>query len=455
MKFLANILEAIGHTPLVRLNKVTDGVGCLVLAKVEAQNPGNSVKDRPALFMIEEAERRGLLKPGSTIVEPTSGNTGIGLAQAAAVKGYRCIFVMPDKMSEDKVRLLQAYGAEVVITPTAVEASDPRSYYSVADRLTEELPNAFQPNQFKNLDNPESHYRTTGPEIWNDTEGRITHLVGAMGTGGTVSGVARFLKEKNPRIVVVGADPEGSVYSGDDPKPYFVEGIGMTCVPPTADMSLVDRFERVNDVESFRMARRLTREEGIFSGGSCGTAVAAAVRVARELPPDAVVVVVLPSGGRSYVSKLYSDAWLKDNRFLDELPANQLADLLQQKSLLQPIISVGPSEPVQRAASLLRQYNISQLPVMVGEEVVGSIQESDILRMALEKVDFNATLVRNVMGRPFPQMAAEVAVADACYTLAEHDSAVLVVSDRRPVGVLTRIDFIHYLAEQSARAELR
>ncbi|MEB3330017.1 MAG: pyridoxal-phosphate dependent enzyme [Candidatus Sericytochromatia bacterium] len=451
MKYLANILEAIGRTPLVRLNKVTDGASCLVLAKVEAQNPGNSVKDRPSLFMIEEAERRGLLRPGATIVEPTSGNTGIGLAQAAAVKGYRCIFVMPDKMSEDKVRLLQAYGAEVVITPTNVEASDPRSYYSVADRLTAELPHAFQPNQFKNLDNPEAHYRTTGPEIWEDTAGRVTHLVGAMGTGGTVSGTARYLKERNPGLVVVGADPEGSVYSGDEPKPYHVEGIGMSCVPATADLGVVDRFERVSDRESFAMARRLTREEGIFSGGSCGTAVVAAARVARSLPAESVVVVILPSGGRSYVSKLYSDAWMQDHHFIEGAQSGKLNDLLRQKSLLQPIIQVGPSEPVQRAANLLRQFNISQLPVMVGEELVGSIGEGDVLRMALENVDLQKTLVRDVMGRPFPMLSADVDVSDACYTLAEGDGTVVVVADRRPVGVLTRIDFIHYLTEQAAR----
>ena len=283
MKYMRTILEAIGNTPLVRLNKVTTGVKCTVLVKVEGQNPGNSVKDRPAAYMLEQAERRGLVKPGATIIEPTSGNTGIGLAQAAAVKGYRCIFVMPDKMSEDKVRLLQAYGAEVVITPTNVEASDPRSYYSVADRLTREIPNAFQPNQFKNLDNPAAHYATTGPEIWEDTEGRVTHLVASMGTGGTITGTARYLKQQNPDVVVVGADPEGSIYSGDTPKPYAVEGIGMSCVPPTIDMSLIDLKERVNDRDSFLMARRLTREEGIFVGGSSGTAVVAALRVARDL----------------------------------------------------------------------------------------------------------------------------------------------------------------------------
>lgn len=453
MKILANILEAVGHTPLVRLNRVTAdfGVKCTVLVKVEGQNPGNSVKDRPALFMLEEAERQGLVKPGATIIEPTSGNTGIGLAQAAAVKGYRCIFVMPDKMSEDKVRLLQAYGAEVVITPTNVEASDPRSYYSVADRLTSEIPNAFQPNQFKNLDNPEAHYRTTGPEIWDDTDGKVTHFVASMGTGGTITGTAKYLKEMNPQVIVVGADPEGSIYSGDTPKAYAVEGIGMSCVPPTIDLSLINVFERVNDKESFQMARRLTREEGIFVGGSAGTAVVAGLRVAKGLPADAIVVVILPSGGRSYVSKLYSDTWMQDNGFLDERAGGKLADLLRHKSLLQPIIYVGPSDPLQRAVNLLRQYNISQLPVMAGDEVVGSIQEGEVMRLVLERVDMDTTLVRDVMGRPFPQLSADADVADACYTLAEGDMAVLVVSDRRPVGVLTKIDFIHYLSDHAKK----
>ncbi|HEY9723282.1 MAG TPA: cystathionine beta-synthase [Oscillatoriaceae cyanobacterium] len=447
MKYYGSILDVIGHTPLVKLNKVTEGIACTVLVKVEGMNPGGSVKDRPALYMLEQAERRGLVKPGATIIEPTSGNTGVGLAQAAAVKGYRCIFVMPDKMSEDKVRLLQAYGAEVVITPTNVDAADPRSYYSVANRLTAEIPGAFQPNQFKNLDNPQAHYMSTGPEIWQDTEGQITHFVASMGTGGTITGTSRYLKEQNPNLVVVGADPEGSVYSGDAPKPYLVEGIGMSCVPPTIDLSLVDRFERVDDAESFKMARRLTREEGIFAGGSSGTAVAAALRVARELPKEAVMVVLMPSNGRSYMSKFYSDHWMIDQGFLDERPAGRLSDLLRHKALLQPIISVTPEDTVARAAHLLRQYNISQLPVMQGEDVIGSLQETEVMRLLLEKVDLQATKISEVMGHPFPTLAADTPVADACYAIADGDAAVLVVSDRRPVGVLTRIDFIHYLAE--------
>jgi cystathionine beta-synthase len=268
-----------------------------------------------------------------------------------------------------------------------------------------------------------------------------------MGTGGTISGTARYLKEKNPNVVVVGADPAGSIYSGDEPKPYFVEGIGMSCIPPTIDLSLVDRFERVDDRETFTMARRITREEGIFAGGSSGTAVAAALRVARELPADAVVVVILPSNGRSYVSKLYSDNWMIDNGFMEERPAGKLSDLLRHKSILQPIISVTPGDPVQRAATLLRQYNISQLPVMQDEQVVGSIQESEVMRLVMEKVDLSTTRIHEVMGRPFPTLPADADVKDACYTVAEGDTAVLVVADRRPVGVLTKIDFIHYLAD--------
>jgi cystathionine beta-synthase len=397
--------------------------------------------------MLEQAEKAGLIKPGGTIIEPTSGNTGIGLAMAAAVKGYRCIFVMPDKMSEDKVRLLQAYGAEVIITPTNVEATDPRNYQMVADRLTSEIPNAYQPSQFRNLDNPMAHYLSTGPEIWDDTDGRITHFVASMGTGGTISGTARYLKEKNPNVVVVGADPAGSIYSGDTPKPYFVEGIGMSCVPPTIDMALVDRFERVDDQETFAMARRLTREEGIFVGGSTGTAVAAALRVARELPEDAVMVIVSPSNGRSYMSKFYSDHWMIDQGFMTEQPAGKLSDLLRHKPLLQPIISVRPEEPVARAAQLLRQFNVSQLPVMDNDTIVGSIQETEVMRLVLEKVDLATTTIRDVMGRPFPSLEMDTSVTDACYTVADGGSAVLVTSNRQPVGVLTRIDFIHYLAD--------
>ncbi len=305
MSYYENALDAVGHTPLVRLNRIIGDARCLVLAKVEYMNPGGSVKDRPAVAMIEDAERRGILKPGSTLIEATSGNTGTGLAMAAAIRGYRCILVMPDKMSAEKIDLLKAYGAEVVVTPTNVPNDSPESYYGVANRLTAEIPGAIQPDQWHNAQNPGAHYMTTGPEIWEQTAGRITHFVSGMGTGGTISGTARYLKEKNPQIVVVGADPEGSIYSGDTPKSYKVEGIGMSYLPQTVDMRVIDKILRVTDKESFLMARRIAREEGLLVGGSSGTAVAAAVRVAQELPPEAVMVVVMPdSGPRLHVEDL-------------------------------------------------------------------------------------------------------------------------------------------------------
>ena len=317
MEYLDNLLAAIGHTPLLRLNRVTSQLASTVLAKLEPLNPGGSVKDRPALAMIEEAERRGLLLPGGTIVEPTSGNTGVGLAIAAAIKGYRCIFVMPDKMSQEKRELLRAYGAQVVITPSSVAPTHPESYYSVAARLTREIPGAFSPNQFDNPKNPEAHYLTTGPEIWAQTDGKLAAFVAGAGTGGTVSGTARFLKEKNPHVLIVGVDPEGSIYSGDTPRPYQLEGVGEDFVPPSMDMSAIDRWERVSDGEAFLMTRRLAREEGLLVGGSSGMAVVAALRVARSLPEDSIVVVLLPDSGRGYLSKIFNDEWMAQHGFLE------------------------------------------------------------------------------------------------------------------------------------------
>src|SRR5512141_534969 len=316
MEVLDTFLDAVGDTPLVRLRSVTRGVRPSVLAKLEMLNPGGSVKDRIGLRMIEAAEREGLLEPGGTIVEPTSGNTGHGLAIAAAIRGYKCIFVMPDKMSQEKIALLRAYGAEVVITPTAVAPDSPESYYRVADRLTEEIPGAFQPNQYFNQENPAAHYDTTGPEIWEQTGGRIDAFVCGVGTGGTITGAARYLKERKPDLLVVGADPEGSIYSGGV-HPYLTEGIGADFWPETFDPALVDRWVRVSDGEAFRMARRVTREEGILVGGSCGTAVVAALQVAAELDETKVVVVILPDTGRNYLSKVYSDPWLLQYGLLD------------------------------------------------------------------------------------------------------------------------------------------
>ncbi len=319
MEYLDNLLAAVGHTPLLRLNRVTNQLASTVLAKLEPLNPGGSVKDRPAVSMIEDAERRGLLLPGGTIVEPTSGNTGVGLAIAAAIKGYKCIFVMPDKMSQEKRDLLRAYGAQVVITPSTVGPTHPESYYSVAARLTREIPGAFSPNQFENPKNPEAHYLTTGPEIWAQTDGKLAAFVAGAGTGGTVSGTARFLKEKNPQVQIVGVDPEGSIYSGDTPRPYQLEGVGEDFVPPSMDTSIIDRWERVSDREAFLMTRRLAREEGLLVGGSSGMAVVAALRVARSLPADAIVVVLLPDSGRGYLSKIFNDEWMAQHGFLEAM----------------------------------------------------------------------------------------------------------------------------------------
>ncbi len=360
MTYSENALAAIGHTPLVKLNKVTDGAACLVLAKVEYMNPGGSVKDRPAVAMLDQAERAGLLKPGGTIVEPTSGNTGSGLAMAAAIRGYRCILVMPDKMSREKIDLLKAYGAEVVVTPSNVPADSPESYYGVANRLAAETPNAFQPNQFHNHHNPEAHDVTTGPEIWEQTAGKITHLVAGIGTGGTISGTARFLKEKNPAITVVGADPEGSIYSGDTPRSYAVEGIGMNYLPETVDLKVIDEVVRVTDRESFLMARRITREEGLLVGGSSGTAGVAAAKLAKTLPPDAIVVVIFPDSGRGYMSKIFNDEWMIANGFLAEGKRKAtVGDVLRGKTPLPPMITVTENDTVRTALDLLRKYEIS------------------------------------------------------------------------------------------------
>ena len=351
-----SLLDLTGNTPLIELRNIGKGLDGALLGKLEMMNPGGSVKDRIGLRMIEEAERAGLLAPGGTIVEPTSGNTGIGLAIAAAIKGYRCIFTMPDKMSQEKVALLRAYGAEVVITPTAVPPDSPESYYRVADRLTEEIPGAFQPNQYHNPGNPESHYHSTGPEIWEQTEGRITHFVASVGTGGTITGAGRFLKEKNSEVVVVGADPEGSIFSGGEPRPYLVEGIGKESWPDTLDREIVDRWVTVTDRDSFLTARRVTREEGILAGGSVGTAVWAALEVGRELGPDDVMVVILPDSGKNYLSKIYNDSWMLEHGFLERSGhRSRIGELLTAKrqagSATPDLVAVAAHEKVGHAGS--------------------------------------------------------------------------------------------------------
>ena len=447
MTYSENALAAIGNTPLVKLNKVTDGAACLVLAKVEYMNPGGSVKDRPALAMLDEAERAGLLKPGGTIVEPTSGNTGSGLAMAAAIRGYRCILVMPDKMSREKVDLLKAYGAEVVVTPTNVPSDSAESYYGVANRLASEIPNAFQPNQFHNHSNPEAHYHSTGPEIWRQTAGKITHLVAGIGTGGTISGTARYLKEQNPAITVIGADPEGSIYSGDTPRSFAVEGIGMNYLPETVDLKVIDEIVRVTDRESFLMARRVTREEGLLVGGSSGTAGVAAVKLAKTLPAEAVVVVIFPDSGRGYMSKIFNDEWMIANGFLSEGKRKAtVGDVLRGKMPTPPMITVNETDMVRTALDLLRKYEISQIPVMRAGEMVGSINDVGVMQAVFDQSDLLHKPVSDVMGRPFPALEqfAEIEKAYKLLTLA--NPAIVVMDEGEPVGVVTRQDIISFLS---------
>jgi cystathionine beta-synthase len=450
MTYYRDALQAVGHTPLVKLNRVVDDAQCLVLAKVEYVNPGGSVKDRPAVAMIEDAEARGVLKAGATIIEATSGNTGTGLAMAAAIRGYRCILVMPDKMSKEKIDLLKAYGAEVVVTPTNVPNDSPESYYGVANRLTAEIPGAIQPDQWHNAQNPGAHYKTTGPEIWEQTAGRITHFVSGMGTGGTISGTARYLKEKNPKIVVVGADPEGSIYSGDTPKSYKVEGIGMSYLPQTVDMRVIDKILRITDKESFLMARRITREEGLLVGGSSGTAVAAAVRIARELPPEAIMVVVMPDSGRGYMSKIFNDEWMHANGFLeDDRRKDTVGDVLRTKEPLPPMITVTEVQTVKEALDLLRRYEISQLPVMRDSEVVGSINDVAVMQAVFDHADIMHKPVVEVMGRPFPMLEHDIEVGAAYKLLTMANHAIVVTDGAKPVGVVTRQDVISFLSAQT------
>ncbi|HEY1277921.1 MAG TPA: cystathionine beta-synthase [Thermoleophilaceae bacterium] len=448
-----SILDAVGNTPLVRLSRIGRGLKPQLVAKVEALNPGGSIKDRAAIALIEAAERDGLLKPGGTIVEPTSGNTGTGLAIAASLKGYRVIAVMPDKMSKEKIDLLRAYGAEVVVAPTDVPPESPMSYYRVADRLTEEIPGAFQPNQYKNPANPEAHYRTTGPELWRHSGGQITHLVAGVGTGGTITGVGRYLREQNPEIVIVGADPVGSIYSSGEVKPYLVEGVGEDFWPDTFDPSIVDRYVTVSDKDSFLTTRRLAATEGILAGGSCGLAVHAALEIAREVDdPDAMVAVILPDGGRSYLSKVFNDAWMNQYGFLERPPEPSVGDVLRHKhdeGEIPPLLTVETNAKVRDAVALLHEHRVSQLPVVSGHDphtVVGSVSERGLLRHAMDDPALLGAAIVDVMEPPFPAMSAGDGVREAVELLADKREALLVTMDGRPAGILTRADLLESLA---------
>ncbi|KAB1905992.1 cystathionine beta-synthase [Micromonospora tulbaghiae] len=453
MQYYDNVVELIGNTPLVRLRNVTEGIQATVLAKVEYVNPGGSVKDRIALRMVEDAEKAGILRPGGTIVEPTSGNTGVGLALVAQLRGYRCVFVCPDKVSQDKQDVLRAYGAEVVVCPTAVAPEDPRSYYNVSDRLAREIPGAWKPNQYSNPANPRSHYETTGPELWRQTEGKITHFVTGVGTGGTISGIGRYLKEASEgRVKVIGADPEGSVYSGGTGRPYLVEGVGEDFWPETYDRSVADEIVEVSDKESFEMTRRLAREEGLLVGGSCGMAVVGALEVARKAGPDDVIVVLLPDGGRGYLSKIFNDKWMARYGFLDDSGTEPtVADALAGKpGGLPELVHVHPTETVRDAIDYMREYGVSQLPVLKAEppvvtgEVAGSIAEKDLLdALFTGQAHLHDTIERH-MGEPLPMIGGGQPVSEAVGLLEKADAA-LVLVDGKPKGVLTRQDLLAHL----------
>ena len=451
------VLDLVGRTPLVRLQRLGPEDGPTLLAKLEYMNPGGSVKDRIGLRMIEAAEREGKLRPGGTIVEPTSGNTGVGLAIVAALKGYHCVFVMPDKIAEEKRALLRAYGAEVVICPTAVPPESPESYYSVSNRLTEEIPGAFKPDQYSNEANPEAHYETTGPEIWEATGGELDAIVFSVGTGGTISGTARYLRERKPDLLVVGADPEGSIFSNpDDVHPYLVEGIGEDFWPATYDPSLVDEYVTVSDRDSFRTARRLAREEGLLVGGSGGTAVWAMLQVAKRFGPEATLVTLVPDSGRGYLSKLYDDNWLIEHGFLERAAPATIEEVLafkrQEEPELPELVTVESHQRIGEAIDLMQRWSISQIPVVRHDgpaslaDVVGSIRERGLLDRVFRNPEALGDEVAAAMEPPLPAVEIADSVDTVFADLSAGNPAVVVARAGRPVGVITRADLLEYLA---------
>jgi cystathionine beta-synthase len=453
MKYANSVLDLIGNTPLVRLASIAQGYAPTILVKVEYLNPGGSSKDRIAARIIDAAEAEGKLKPGGTIVEPTSGNTGIGLALVAQQRGYRCVFVLPDKVGEEKRNVLKAYGAEVVVTPTSVAPDSPESYYSVSDRLAREIPGAFKPDQYSNPNGPLSHYESTGPEIWRDTEGKVTHFVAGVGTGGTISGVGRYLKEVSEgRVQIVGADPEGSVYSGGTGRPYLVEGVGEDFWPSAYDPTVVDSIIASSDAESFDLTLRLAREEGLLVGGSSGLAVSAALKLAAHLGPDDVVVVLLPDGGRGYLGKVFNEQWMQSYGFAQVSDERTVADLIRTKSGdLPDLVHAHPSDTVRDAIQIMAEHDVSQLPVLTAEppvvigEVVGAIEEGALVELVFSGVASMTDSVGEFVGAPLGLIGVHESVTQARTALATA-SALLVVDDGKPVAVLTRTDLLNYLS---------
>jgi len=452
-----NILQVIGNTPMVRLQRIARGLRPTLLAKLEYLNPGGSVKDRIGVTMLDAAEKKGLLKPGGTVIEGTSGNTGMGLALAAAIKGYQCIFTMPDKMSQEKIDALRALGAEVIVTPSQVEHHDPRSYHSVALRLSKEIPNSYFPNQYENPANADAHYATTGPEIWNQTDGMLTHVVIGVGTGGTITGVARYLKERNPDIRIIGADPQGSIFAEmfrtgqrPVPQPYKVEGIGQDEKPANVDFSVIDEIYSVSDKDSFQKARLLARSEGIFAGGSSGTAIHVAMKIAEDLDEKSIIVTLIPDSGTRYLSKIYNDNWMKENQFVEAQVYVRASEVVRDKvRRTDQLVSIPLGITVGDAVNLMRDHDISQVPVIEGGEVVGSMSETRILDILVANPQARMKPVAEYMERPFPVVADDSSLADLAKRM-DRDTSAILVKQAGGFDIITKSDLISFLTKQKS-----